>query len=102
MDRRQFIQLSAVGVVTNLAHRARTGQDAFELLPLLGPESVREIGRRYREMIPAAALLAAGSWHASADSVRDDFAAGRTVVIEGWVLSMTEARQCALFSLLPG
>ena len=34
-----------------------------------------------------------------AQQVRDDFAAGRTVVVDGWVLSATEARQCALFSL---
>ena len=34
------------------------------------------------------------------DQVRDDFAAGRTVLVGGWVLSVTEARQCALFSLV--
>jgi hypothetical protein len=33
------------------------------------------------------------------DTVHEDFAAGRTVVVDGWVLSVTEARQCALFSL---
>jgi hypothetical protein len=31
--------------------------------------------------------------------VRDDFAAGRVVTINGWVISLTEARQCALYSL---
>jgi hypothetical protein len=35
-----------------------------------------------------------------AELVRSDFAEGRTVVVHGWVLSVTEARQCALFSLL--
>ena len=100
MDRRQFLQLSALGVVTKLAHEAGTGQDAFDLLGLLGPESVRDIGRRYRAMIPTASLLAAGWWRASADSIADDFAAGRTVMIDGWLLSMTEARQCAVYSLL--
>jgi hypothetical protein len=101
MDRRQFLQLSAVGVVTGFT-QAGTSHDSLELLPLLGPESVRELGRRYREMAPAAAPFAAGRWRASVDSVRDDFAHGRTVLIDGWVLSLTEARQCALFSLLPG
>ena len=100
MDRRHFLQLSAVGVVTNLTHKVGTGQEAFDLLPLLGPESVREIGRRYREMAPAE-LLVAWPRRARAAMVRDDFAAGRTVVIDGWVLSVTEARQCALYSLLP-
>ena len=28
-----------------------------------------------------------------------DFEAGRTVLVSGWVLSQTEARQCALYSL---
>jgi hypothetical protein len=31
--------------------------------------------------------------------VHDDFTQNKTVVINGWVLSLTEARQCALFSL---
>ncbi len=32
--------------------------------------------------------------------VQHDFDNGNTVVANGWVLSLTEARQCALFSLL--
>lgn len=32
-------------------------------------------------------------------AIRDDFAAGRVVTVKGWVLSLTEARQCALYSL---
>jgi hypothetical protein len=31
---------------------------------------------------------------------KDDFEQGHTVVVNGWILSQTEARQCALFSLL--
>jgi len=34
------------------------------------------------------------------DQIRDDFGAGRTVVVDGWLLSVTEARQCALYSTL--
>jgi hypothetical protein len=30
--------------------------------------------------------------------VRADFAAGRTVILDGWVLSRTEARVCALWA----
>lgn len=33
------------------------------------------------------------------EKVKDDFKSGRILVIKGWVLSETEARQCALFSL---
>lgn len=31
--------------------------------------------------------------------IKQDFENGKTVVVMGWVLSVTEARQCALFSL---
>ncbi len=33
------------------------------------------------------------------EKVKYDFKSGRILVIKGWVLSQTEARQCALFSL---
>lgn len=35
-----------------------------------------------------------------AERVTADFRAGRTVLLDGWVLSLTEARQCALCSML--
>jgi hypothetical protein len=31
--------------------------------------------------------------------IKADFAAGRTITLEGWVISITEARQCALNSI---
>ena len=31
--------------------------------------------------------------------VVDDFNAGRVTLVEGWILSLTEARQCALLTL---
>jgi len=34
------------------------------------------------------------------DHVLDDFKTGKTVTTAGWVLSVTEARQCALYSIL--
>lgn len=87
-----------------------------DLLDVLGPEQVRAIGARYRAMVPAeadadalvAALqgrfprLAALVGQAPpppAERSRRDFDEGRTVEVEGWVLSLTEARQCALYSL---
>jgi hypothetical protein len=33
--------------------------------------------------------------------IREDFAGGRTVLIDGWVLSRTEVQLCALRRLLP-
>jgi hypothetical protein len=32
--------------------------------------------------------------------VKQDFESGNTVLIKGWVLAVTEARQCALYSLV--
>ena len=123
LDRRRFLQLSALGIVATVADsacassdRADTPPDRPQLLDMLGPERVRQLGAHYRASTPnensADALGAAlSSGHrlripfiksASLDDrIRDDFAAGRTVLVDGWVLSVTEARQCALFSLTP-
>lgn len=35
-----------------------------------------------------------------AKKVQSDFAQNKTIVVNGWILSVTEARQCALFSLI--
>jgi hypothetical protein len=126
IDRRQFLRFTAVGVLASLTAGACATSEAANarelaqpaLLRMLGAERVRELGVRYRQMVPAenreAALRAALShgeprgmgfpWSARpsmAQLVEDDFANGRTVLVNGWVLSATEARQCALFSLQP-
>jgi hypothetical protein len=122
LDRRRFLQLTAAGVVASFADSGCTretvedpralGQPA--LLEMLGAERTLDIGRKYRAAVPrentAAALRAAISssrhqtfpWigrRSIEETIRDDFGAGRTVVVSGWVLSETEARQCALYSL---
>ena len=35
------------------------------------------------------------------DKIHTDFEKNDTITLNGWVLSFTEARQCALFSLMP-
>jgi hypothetical protein len=35
------------------------------------------------------------------DRIKNDFVKGNTVEINGWILSVTEARQCAYLSLIP-
>lgn len=79
-----------------------------QLLMLLGPEAVRELGMQYRTLVPQEDnrdLLRStlhAQWHrSSAATIQRDFEAGRTVLLRGWILSVTEARQCALFSILP-
>ena len=121
VDRRRFLQLSVAGVVAALADSActrDTGEDAQALarpsvLEMLGVDRTLEIGTRYRAAVPEENTVAALSdaisssqrqfpWIRSRsidEQVRDDFAGGRTIVISGWVLSRTEARQCALYSL---
>ena len=123
MDRRRFLQLSVAGVLVATTGTACRGDDIDErtlsqpsVIALLGPARVREIGARYRQTVPAennapALRAAIGNdghgvrfpWTkrpSLADRISGDFAAGRTVVVNGWLLSTTEARQCALFSLL--
>ena len=122
LDRRRFLQLAATGMVAGLANSACAGETSEDagalgkpaLIEMLGPERAREIGTQYRATVPrentAATLREAISssqhrqfpWIRSRsiqEQIHDDFAAGRTVVVSGWVLSQTEARQCALYSL---
>ena len=120
LDRRQFLSVAATGVAISLTtatrvrhhHDSDSEPDALahpELLSALGPSTVREIGAAYMNLVPAesdrasletalrAELRAARS--SNEDPIRADFAAGRVIVVRNWMLSHTEARQCALFSL---
>jgi hypothetical protein len=120
LDRRQFLGVAATGVAISLTGAIRVrhhdGSDSEsdalahpELLVTLGAEAVREIGDTYRSLVPAesdrasletalrAELRAARA--SNEDPIRADFAAGRVIVVRDWMLSHTEARQCALFSL---
>ena len=121
MDRRRFLEVTAAGMVAAVTSWgcADNPEDVRELaqpplLEMLGAERTREIGTRYRAAVPqentASSLRAAISnsrrrgfarrFHRSIEAeVHDDFEAGRTVLVSGWVLSQTEARQCALYSL---
>ncbi|GAC1453570.1 MAG: hypothetical protein PVSMB1_02170 [Gemmatimonadaceae bacterium] len=126
IHRRQFLRLATAGAIASLTSTACAGEDAADaatvaqpaLLGILGADLVRELGVRYRKITPAEngadALVAALSgggrqklmfpWphrRTVPQQIRDDFANGRTVLVNGWVLSVTEARQCALFSLIP-
>jgi hypothetical protein len=129
MHRRSFLRVATLGTAATLAGAAACGpaDDATadaerralarpELLDVLGAEQVRAIGTRYRTMVPAEgdapslraaihgrhpllARLIGTPRVVPAELVRRDFVEGRTVEIEGWILAVTEARQCALYSL---
>lgn len=124
MHRRHFLRLAGATTLAALASGCGAGReyDAValthpELLKSLGSERVRAIGERYRattrdessaeslrEAIersrPAASRFLGAASPALEDLLREDFERGRTVVVDGWVLSRTEARQCALYSLI--
>ena len=126
IDRRRFLQLGAATAASLLVTACAPGElvsnevdvSVPQLLPVLGSDVVSAIGRTYRAAFPdessAPRLRAAiAATHKSsglvgwtqqsiADQVRNDFAQGRTVVVNGWVLAATEARQCALYSILRG
>lgn len=76
--------------------------------------AIARVGRRYREVRPeeddAAVLLgllavdpeavsSPGDLRSLSAEVLDDYGAGRTVRLDGWVLSVTEGRAAALLSL---
>jgi hypothetical protein len=127
MNRRQFLRVGGTSAVAaslsglpGASAAASFGLHTLaqpDLLSILGPEVVRKIGLQYRTVVPAenqvqalhAAILAARPWTSRllgfprprvADMVAADFARGRTIVVQGWVLAATEARQSALFSLV--
>ncbi len=124
MKRRQFIGIATAGTAalvwpaaTRGAVAAQTSLAHPHLLEVLRNDAgVRALGLRYRERVPdensssvleQKILTQTGAMKATAlrarvkEEVQLDFARGRTVMLNGWVLSVTEARQCALFSLLP-
>lgn len=90
-------------------------------LQAIGPaEFVRELGRTYRTQRPeeddpevlAEAIRDSGDRRATGlethavlsagpdRRIQADFEEGRTVQLDGWILSVTEARQAALHSIL--
>jgi len=118
LDRRRFVHISALGVAAIIFPACETDRTATlerpRLLDMLGADRVRQIGKHYLASTPtettADALRSAisKSRHESRlplmprsldDQVREDFIAGHTALVDGWVLSITEARQSALFAL---
>jgi hypothetical protein len=129
MKRREFIGIAAASAACAVCPVAVRGRDFDSLSILARPrvlgvlrdeQLLHVLGARYREMTPhergASALVQAimkdiDSKAATdplvslevrmSEQVRRDFSAGRTVTLNGWILSVTEARQCALHSLVP-
>ena len=117
MKRRNFIYLTIAGagamMVPSCKNRSATAfSRPLFLSTVCDGQTLKHIGTTYRTKTPAEAeedrlleLLTTGLPQGTDQAqqldslVRQDYAADRTVTIDGWVLSRTEARQCALFSL---
>ena len=123
VDRRQFLRFLGAMAVGMGSAGCKPGAEYDirslarpELVSTLGIGEVRTVGERYRALHRSEAdatalrdaILASRPLPARlglvktpiAALVQDDFAHGRTVVVDGWILSVTEARQCALFAAL--
>lgn len=128
MKRSTFIYYSLIGTVVVAVpslHCSNSGslkvlhQPAF-LSHIFDAKTLREIGKSYKDQFPAQntqeqlykSLLTDERGKAISKNsdnslivalldkkIEDDFVSGRTVVVNGWILSQTEAQQCALFSL---
>ncbi len=130
ITRRYFLQLlvllAGYGVTTKVfAGAASPGSEHVEqlskkLLDILGEKnSAYIVGRKYIEKAPneadpkqLVAMICSGSDDFRCDGEmlkkhvimqsRSDFSNGRTVSVDGWVLSLTEARLYALASITQG
>lgn len=115
MERRKFISIATLGIVSlslpagYFLFRVPEYDPAIAKPALLSSlwdtETIVEIGKRYMAQYPHESsernLVAFLSEKKSLEkSIREDYETGRIVILEGWVLSITEARQCALYSFL--
>lgn len=115
MKRRSFIILGSAGVAALSIPAAFYFFDDIEYDPILAEprslsmiwdtETIKAVGDQYRLQIPSEKsemslikLLKAAAPELE-DIIKKDFETGNTVIIDGWILSTTEARQCALFSI---
>lgn len=125
MIRRDFLKLTlaatpAMALALNACHPgAASPQEALaqpeSLYGIMDKAELQAIGKAYlaqfkstKEALqtqilgqnPDPGSSASGTSRQIAAAVQQDFAAGRTIILNGWVLSLTEARQCALHTLI--
>lgn len=118
MQRRYFLWLAVSGTAAltlpflhcgnkNAALQKTLSQPEI-LSRICDAKTLKDIGNSYRKKIPAEnnknqlqnLLLKDTTVKEIQNNINRDFEAGRIIKINGWILSVTEARQCALFSLL--
>jgi len=122
MERRAFVRLSAYTALVLAVPFAEgcTAKPDPLTQPLLfshfaDKKTITEAGAAYRKIMPRENNATTLRQLLSEDKptmdakvlkslldkqVKQDFVSAKTIMVAGWVLSVTEARQCALFSLL--
>ena len=130
MKRRNFIVLSVLTAATVSAPflSCNTSNPELDkklavpqtLSQLLDGKSIKDIGKVYGKAFPNEYSLktlerqlkandenafssktpAKDIYSSLNKNIQNDFQNGNTLVLNGWVLSVTEARQCAMFSLM--
>ena len=115
MKRRNFILLGAAGVAAVSIPTAfhffgdveydKALADPQSLSLIWDTQTIISTGNKYRLQTPAENTERSLVKKLKADlltleeKIRKDFETGNTVIVDGWILSKTEARQCALFSI---
>ena len=119
MKRRKFVFLTVAGGLATMTPFCRSHKATLTALnnpkflsTICDVPTIRKIGTDYRTSTPAEDREGRLNDLLTADldqtkdqteqitgKIKADFAAGRTVTLEGWVISLTEARQCALNSI---
>ncbi|MGB5227152.1 hypothetical protein [Eudoraea sp.] len=121
MKRRKFLLLSLFGLLISLVGiwyyklKSATGRDLrhpIDLAEICDQNTLINIGNTYRGLTDEnnkkyleELLLKDAEIYSSEikiglkSKVTEDFTTGNTILIDGWLLSITEARQCALLSI---
>ncbi len=124
MERRLFVKLSAftaMALTLPLASGCRKGPKEMAVAqPLLfshivDSKTINEAGLAYRKTHPSedskerlSQLLLSKKMRLDPDEIEikldekvvADFKQGNTLILKGWVMAITEARQCALYSII--
>ncbi len=123
MDRRSFVRLSSyTAAILSLPTAfsctrkyAKTWAQPLFISHLVELKTIIAIGKSYRKMIPDEdsrlvlyiRLKGHNEWEdeeglrAALDSrIITEFLTDQTVTVNGWILAVTEARQCALLSII--
>ena len=119
MKRRNFIVLSGIGVLGagfTIWHLNGSGEKEslnypYYLSMILDSDAILSVGQSYLATYPDhnnkdrliellnSSLKNTKDISSLKSVIENDFENGNILVLEGWVVAITEARQCALFSL---